>query len=75
MKLLKCESMQKKIEKYIDVVACIKKEAPRRTLLFSINLTLASLLLPPSCNTYLSGIFIGNQEIARMCGYLLRREY
>lgn len=65
----------KKFEKYIDVVVCIKKEAPScRTLPFSINLTLAPLLLPPSFNTYLSGTFIANQEIARMCGYLLRRE-
>ena len=75
VKLLKYESMQKNLEKYIDVVVCIKKEAPYRTLLFSVNLTLAPLLLPPSFNTYLSGTFIGNQEIARMCGYLLRREY
>ena len=74
MKLLKYESMQKNLEKYIDVVVCIKKEAVE-LLLFSINLTLAPLLLPPSFNTYLSGTFIGNQEIARLCGYLLRREY
>ena len=74
MKLLKYESMQKNLEKYIEVVVCIKKEAVE-LLLFSINLTLAPLLLPPSFNTYLSGTFIGNQEIARLCGYLLRREY
>ena len=74
MKLLKYESMQKNLEKYIDVVVCIKKEAVE-LLLFSINLTLAPLLLPPSFNTYLSGTFISNQEIARVCGYLLRREY
>ena len=73
MKLLKYESMQKNLEKYIEVVVCIKKEAVE-LLLFSINLTLAPLLLPPSFNTYLSGTFIANQEIARMCGYLLRRE-
>ena len=64
--------MQKKLEnKYIDVVVGIKKEGSCRTLLFyTKNLTLAPLLLPPSFNTYLSGTFTGNQEIARMRGYL-----
>ena len=46
MTLLQYDINAKKLEKYIDVAVCIKKEAPcPRTLLFSINLKLA----PDSC--------------------------